>query len=80
VSSHASISVIEFQARVAKEFDTAPRDMALDVPLAELGFDSLARTELLVLMDEVGLSVPTRTLLSQTTLRGLYESAVEAVS
>jgi acyl carrier protein len=68
-------SLTEFRRRVATELATTPEELPLELPLDDLGFDSLARVELLAMMDDIGLSVSAETMLGRITLRGLYEAA-----
>ena len=46
-------SLTELQNCIAVEFSVAPDQLPTDVPLAELGFDSVAFVELLGIMDQI---------------------------
>ena len=73
-------SISEFQSSVAYEFSVPADELSLDLPLGELGFGSLARVELLAVMDELGFPVPADLVLGDITLRGLYDAGVSAAA
>lgn len=70
-------SAEEFRTYLADQFAIDPSELGLDASLDDLGFDSMARVELLAMLELDGVAVDAEMILtSSATLREIHDSAL----